>query len=1447
MLKTKKFSLIKENITKLTIKNSPGLYCFNILNVLQKKKLTISPFFYLLYIIIPLFCLAGPIPAQPLVQYPGPEILPQHAKELIIKLKPGATSDIGDLVDQIPVDTVRKVFERKNETIEKARSGTTPFYHHIWKIRLNEGVSVEEILNVLNRNTRVAYAEPSYSYQLLYIPDDPESQPGSGRQTYLSQINAYPAWDLVRNHPEPLIAVIDTGLDTAHNDIQANLYINTADPPNGIDDDEDGYTDNYYGWDFADDDPDITADNDGHGTQVSGISNAVTDNGTGIAGTGFNARLMPLKAFTSSGNEFANGFEAVIYAAERGCDVIILSWGSADAYSEYAQEVIDYVVNELDVVVIAAAGNTPGEYDFYPASYNNVLSVGAVDGDDNLAEWASYSTYMDLVAPGVDIYTTANDNIYSMADGSSFSVPMVAGTASLLKMHFPEWNARQIMEQIRVNTDDVSSVGNNADYHERMGKGRLNMYKALTDTGGVSVRMQSFNYNNELGSYAFFDDTVRLSAHFINYLAPVEDLQIHITSENPSVIPLKDHIGAEQLASLDSITDSLGTFSLYFDNSLEYNEKIKVRIDYEAGEYSDYQYFEFYSNGSSFDIVNESLEFTVSDNGRLGFTGPNFSKGNGIRYRDEQILNNFGIILSKDERMVSDNALYDVDNHSGNNDFVSLDKIKLYKNSHAYFDARSTFKEEEDINNRLGILVEQKILAHSSSPFIICEYRLINQGDSTIHDLNLGLLADWDLDDPDQNRAGWLVNDSLGIVCNNDSTIFAGVGFHGHPEISFYAVDLDSLDGNAADINSVITDSIKHHMVSGGVQKTSAGSMGQGNDVAMITAVMIDSIKAWQTEKLSFYIVMDSALEGLKNPLADARNYYRDYLASPPVDTSYYICRGDDVIINPPGGKMFEFYEDPYGDDLMATDSVFMVNHLNEDLEVYVMNVDKNYPGDIRKISVIIDEPEAGFSAIPDSLIINEGESGLVEFIDESSNSDRWKWDFGNGYGSTLQYPEINYEEEGIYEVLQVVKNQTGCEDSLSGRVTVIYKNEKPAIQDQYVCMHSDLTIQAHNTDSINVYNDSLLTELIHTGSTFTLMDINQNQEFWITNTAGEFESDPVNPGIYVSNLHSEIEYHLDTLDISTITRLIFTDRSVNNTSGKWFVNGNFHSDESVFPYDYDNLAEFSVRLLAEDSIGCRDSSMLFFTPSISPVPELEPSYVCRNDTATLFSDQGSVLAVYTDPSLTERVFKGRQLRIPNIERDTSFFITALDSLLESLSTEVFIYVSATEAGFIMDPDTLNLKESNEVHFSATAGAEHYLWEFELNGTDTLDETSRSYYEVGTYEVKLTVTDSLGCEADTVRNLSVVSLTTTAEPEEPDIIIYPNPASGNVFIKSTGLFMKDLEIECYSGYGEKIDIISSFVSEEEIQLETVNLASGLYFLMLKAGDSFITVKKIIVY
>ncbi len=289
----------------------------------------------------------------------------------------------------------------------------------IQRIKLPEDVKVEEAAQIYRKDPNVEFAEPNYIVKTSAIPNDPGyslqwglNNTGQTGGTSGADIHAQAAWDVTKGSDNIIIAVVDTGVAYDHPDLAGNVWVNTAELNGsaGVDDDQNGYMDDVYGWDFINNDG-YPVDCDQHGTHVAGIIAAKGNNGTGVSGIMWSAKIMPLRFLGATGSgDVAKAAEAIEYAADNGARVINASWGGND-YSNTLYNAVEYA-GRKNVLVVAAAGNETMNNDidaFYPASFNlaNIISVAATDRNDSIADFSNFgATSVDLGAPGVSIYSS---------------------------------------------------------------------------------------------------------------------------------------------------------------------------------------------------------------------------------------------------------------------------------------------------------------------------------------------------------------------------------------------------------------------------------------------------------------------------------------------------------------------------------------------------------------------------------------------------------------------------------------------------------------------------------------------------------------------------------------------------------------------------------------------------------------------------------------------------------------------------------------------------------------------------------------------------------------------------------------------------------------------------------------------------------------------------------
>jgi len=417
--------------------------------------------------------------------------------ELIVKFKSGRPSDNLSSIYKVkgPREIVRveKIFKKKIGIEEELdNSYEEKLSSKIYKIKLSSKDNVKKISTRLSRDPNIEYAEPNFRMKVAKVtPND--TYYSLGYQWPLDTIKALDAWDIEKGSGSIVIAVIDTGIDWDHPDLDGHIWVNTADPINGVDDDLNGYIDDYRGWDFVDTTQPVYPGEDGtiednnpmdffgHGTFCAGIIAAETNNSQGIAGTSWNSQIMSIRAgYTGADGqaylENDDSAKAVSYAAELGADIINMSWGSP-VYSIMLEDVMNYAEN-LGSLLIAASGNSNTSQVFYPAGFSSVMSVSATDQYDSKASFSNYGSWITVSAPGKDICSTNFNNSYGIGDGTSFAAPYACGVAALIKSQNPSWTPNEIWAKLVSSADNIDSV--NWGYAGLLGAGRVNALNAVT-------------------------------------------------------------------------------------------------------------------------------------------------------------------------------------------------------------------------------------------------------------------------------------------------------------------------------------------------------------------------------------------------------------------------------------------------------------------------------------------------------------------------------------------------------------------------------------------------------------------------------------------------------------------------------------------------------------------------------------------------------------------------------------------------------------------------------------------------------------------------------------------------------------------------------------------------------------------------------------------------------
>lgn len=336
--------------------------------------------------------------------------------------------------------------------------------------------SSDKAVELLKTDSAVEYIEPNYTYHISNIKDADYGKQWGLKNTGRNSgsifapgkkgvdVNAEKAWTLTKGNRDVKIAVIDTGVDYNHEDLKGNIMVNEAELNGtaGVDDDGNGYVDDIYGYDFANNDND-PMDGHGHGTHCAGVIGA-THNSIGIAGVMANVQILPIQFLTKKGSGTLEGaIKSIDYAVKRGVQIMSNSWGGR-GQSKALEDAIA-LAEKAGVLFIAAAGNENSDNDrvaTLPASIKlpNIVSVGAMDGKGKKASFSNFgATTVHVFAPGVNIYSTVANNSYKKMSGTSMACPHVAGVAGLILANEPNLTYSEIKAKLMQNTHSGDDLG----------------------------------------------------------------------------------------------------------------------------------------------------------------------------------------------------------------------------------------------------------------------------------------------------------------------------------------------------------------------------------------------------------------------------------------------------------------------------------------------------------------------------------------------------------------------------------------------------------------------------------------------------------------------------------------------------------------------------------------------------------------------------------------------------------------------------------------------------------------------------------------------------------------------------------------------------------------------------------------------------------------------------
>lgn len=887
------------------------------------------------------------------------------------------------------------------------------------------------------------YCEPYYTPSPTYIPNDPNAQPGGELLFNLQNVQAFEAWDIEKGNPSVIIGVVDTGFEITHDDLK-NKFV--------------------PGWDVADNDANVVHPTNDHGTQVAGTCAAEADNNIGVVGSGFNCRFMPIKAAGDGGDAIVAGYTGIKYAADNGCKIINLSWGGLGGYSETLQLAIDYAAIDNDITIVAAAGNYDLEGDFYPAAYNHVLSVCALDTiyspsagkridirtrfrDIVAGLAATYAYSVDMGACGTALNTTNIGNGYISNSGSSLSSPFVAGAAALLRSKYPTMTGLQIAELLRVTSDSIDFYQENLPFKEKLGKGRLNMYRALTDNTSPSIRMQSFTATGVHGTNLLVDDTVTVILDLWNFLQPTNNLSIYFSSTSSSVSIITPTINPGVISSMTGLLTTGFPLKFKINPSASQSEKVHFRLGYvdPLTGYFDYQHFYVVINPSMLDISTSKILSTITSSGLIGFDAQ--QSGKGVQYNGFSLLYEGGLMIGAPGNKVSDC----VRGTSGtpDNEFQLVQSPKYIDPAYKDMEIRNKFNDSLAVSI-IGVEVEQRSYTFDQTGLdqsFIVEYQIKNNTALVLDTLYAALFFDWDIGpgaEYNRNRAGFDFTRKMGYAYSTIANRpYAGVQLLTKENATYYAMD----NGTVPDVSNVNPNSgawnsaLKYKCMKNGIGRAAAGmTSSNGFDVANLTGAQLLGIMPGEVRTVAFAIVAADNLSSLQTNADNIKTKFVSMKTSKlPTGAIYYLCENEtkDITFAPGNGNKFNFYNEVTDINRIANGKTYLVTNLSTADTLYAAGADSLYESTTRASLYVNNSVTAKASFGTQTTMLTLPSDATLYMFSSSQNYTSLTWDYGDGDGSVdVTNTSHTYTAPDVYTVTLTATDDKGCSSTQLKTIT---------------------------------------------------------------------------------------------------------------------------------------------------------------------------------------------------------------------------------------------------------------------------------------------------------------------------------------------------------------------------------------------------------------------------
>jgi subtilisin family serine protease len=775
---------------------------------------------------------------------------------------------------------------RSNSSLRKISETIDPLAL-IVEVHFDGERDIQRLTRKLATLDDVRYAEPLPIHRIVEDPNDPFYP----QQQHLPLIRATEAWAIAKGLPTVVVGIIDTGLDTLHPDLNPMMYRHPGETGidaqnrdkryNKVDDDGNGFVDDWFGWDFWSSSS-ASGDNaplpgNPHGTHVAGIIGAAIDNAVGVCGVAPNVQLLPVKVGSDdeAGRTVSRAAEAILYAAAIGARIINCSFGSPS--QSFAEVEVIEAATELGSLIVGAAGNDGEILAFYPASYPMVLSVTSTNGSDEISMFSNLHSSVDVAAPGENVLSTYPGSIYSRESGTSMASPVVAGIAAMVAARHPEFVPDEVRATVCATATNIDAK--NIVWKGLFGSGRVDAASAVEADTVLFTELErwAFADDNNDGINAS-GERIQLSTTLYNIASDVRDVEIDVEGTHFEWRPTFERstvmVGAISHADRVDAPEAI-VFTLPSD--LPLNVEIPLLVTVRTGTtVLSRREIRITANATFRTLAHNDLQVTVNSTGNLGYNDyPTNTEGVGIRWRNSKSLTYEGALMVA----TSPNALSNVargtftdqkDTAFRVREVVTIKTdsvqngiraITMFDDSLAQFNAQVSVREQ----------VLQSADDSVRSSIVVC-YDVTSLRDVPSDSFFVALFFDWDIGTAGaDNRCAW--NGQEGFAYQNNVLQSSGpivaVSMISPLPINMFAVD----NGGQTGLNPGIYDSFlrneKWFMMSTGINRT----ISNVTDASMVIGAGPFHLDPGQTQQVCFAIAVHNNGDSLIAAMRSARAF----------------------------------------------------------------------------------------------------------------------------------------------------------------------------------------------------------------------------------------------------------------------------------------------------------------------------------------------------------------------------------------------------------------------------------------------------------------------------------------------------------------------------------------------------------------------------------------------